>query len=55
MSKVEAIISVYGKLNKCVFVGDEEICGWKIESVNKKELLEKYTVDEIISIYESGI
>lgn len=55
MNKIEAILSVYGKLNKTIIVDGEEISGWKIESMGKKILLNTYTTEEIIQIYESGI
>lgn len=54
MSKIEAVLSVYGKLKKSVFVGDEEITGWKIVNVNKRDLLKQFTHEEILIIYESG-
>lgn len=54
MSKIEAVLSVYGKLKKSVFVGDEEICGWKVSDLNKKELLKSFSKEEILMIYESG-
>lgn len=55
MLKIEAILDVYGKLKKSVFVGDEEITGWKIVNVNKRDLLKQFTHEEILIIYESGV
>lgn len=54
MSKIEAVLSVYGKLKKSVFVGDEEITGWYIQGISKDELQKKFTNEEILMIYESG-
>lgn len=56
MGKIEAIKKVYGKLNKSIIVDTgEEITGWKIQNMTKKELLKTFTNQEIIWIYESGI
>ena len=50
MSKLEAVLSVYGKLKKSVFVDGEEICGWKVSDLNKKQLLKSFTNEEILMI-----
>lgn len=54
--RLNAILCVYGKLNKSIILPDgEEICGWKIVDMGKMELVEKFNKKEILMIYYSGL
>ncbi len=55
MSKITAVLSVYGKLNRSIVLADgEEICGWKVMDMSKKDLIKSFSKEEILMIYESG-
>ena len=67
MSKLEAVLSVYGKLKKSVFIGDEEITGWKIVPLSsilaktfspkkkKNKLIKKETIKIKTNIFKVWI
>lgn len=54
--KFEAILKLYNvNLNRELVVGNETINAWMIEGVSKKELLKKYSNEEIESIYYNAV
>lgn len=55
MSKIQAILRVYGKLNSSTSFAEEVINGWMIENVSRKELMQKFTEEEIEVIYYNAI
>lgn len=60
MKKIDLILMVYGKRafdkNLTIKYQGEEFSSWYIEDFEKKEqLISKFTEDEIVLIYESGV
>ncbi len=54
--KLKAIIRLYStNLKRELVVGDETINAWAIEGIPKKELLKKYSHEEIESIYYNAV